>query len=240
MTPTPESEPNDGNAVGEVNAVAAPGAVSGAVGTANDLDIFSVNLTAGQHWRWTLDGACGALAPHLAVVEQANSVPILVSRGATAGRATLDQLVLKTGTYNFIVRDSRNVPSGTTQNQGSANHRYVLGAEQSPRPATQVAVPSTTQATLPDKFNSLLFSFTLASSTPVTVHARTPASDVDTRLTLFSVTTGAWLGTNDDANGTTTDSTLTGTLPAGEYRALVDNLDEGATGLSIELQLTSP
>ena len=244
VTVVAEAEPNDGNAAGEVNALAAPGAVSGTVGAANDLDIFQVSLTAGSTWTWTLDGACGALAPHLAIVEGANSVPILVSRGTAGGRAVLEQLVLKSGTYNFIVRDARNVPAATTQNQGSPQHRYQLSGAASARAPGSASVPGTFPSTLPDRYQAAVFAFTLSASTPVTVRARaqqkSPASDLDTRLGLYSVTTQAWLGTNDDASGSTTDSLLTGTLPAGEYRAVVDNLNEAAADLSFELQLTSP
>jgi len=69
---------------------------------------------------------------------------------------------------------------------------------------------------------------------------KAPASDLDTRLTLFNATTNQWFGTNDDISGSNTDSRLTGTLAAGNYLVVVDNLSETANDLSFQLAITSP
>ena len=65
-------------------------------------------------------------------------------------------------------------------------------------------------------------------------------SDVDTRLTLYNSTTNQWFGTNDDAAGLGSDSKLTGTLSAGDYLVVVDNVSETANNLTYQLVLTSP
>ena len=239
-----EQEPNDGAGVGELDALTAPGAKSGTIGRANDVDIFMVALTAGQQWRWRVDAHGSSLEPHLSVTEAQGTVPVLVARGSAGGVVEIEQLVLKTGSYAVIVRDSRNVPSSGSQGVGSAQHSYVVSGEASTRTPVLIAVPSTTAGGLTTRYATALHRFTLAASTAVTLQAlattKTPPSDLDTRLTLFSTTTNQWLGTNDDASGTNTDSKLTGTLPAGSYLVVVDNVSETATDLSFELSATSP
>ena len=61
-----------------------------------------------------------------------------------------------------------------------------------------------------------------------------------TSVSLFNSTTNQWFGTNDDAAGLGSDSKLTGTLTAGDYLAVVDNLSETANNLTYQLVLTSP
>lgn len=239
-----EVEPNNGAAAGQLDSITFPGAKQGAVGAANDVDIFLVSLTAGQQVRWTAAAQGSALAPHLSITESQNTVPILAARGVAGGAVSLEQLVLKTASYAIIVRDARNVPSTTSQNVGSPQHAYVVGSVASTRAPVQVAVPSTTNGTLPTRFASALFKFNVASAAMVTVNVlakgKAPSSDLDTRLTLFNATTNTWLGTNDDLSGSNTDSRLTGTLPAGDYFAVVDNLLETANDLTFQLVVSSP
>lgn len=240
-----EVEPNSGAPDGgQLDSITAPGAKQGAVGTANDIDIFTVMLTAGTRWTWSLASNGSVLAPHLAVSEFANTVPALVSRGAAGGTASIEQLVLKTGTYAVIVRDSRNVPASTTQNAGSAAHTYTVSGAASVRAPMPVAVPSTTPGTLANRYASALYAFALTSSTAVTVNVRAKAkatpSDMDSRLTLFAKSTNQWVGTNDDLSGASTDSKLSGTLTPGDYWVVVDNVSETSNDLSFELVITSP
>jgi hypothetical protein len=239
-----EQEPNNGATATQVNALPVPGAIGGAVGAANDIDVFQVVLQAGQQWKWTLDAASSTLAPHLSIVEQTNSVPLIVARGTAGGQVVVEQLVLKSSTYNLIVRDSRNVPSSTSQNQGSAAHTYSLTGAASTRTPQVIAVPGTASGTLASRYASALYGFTLTTATPVTLNARaktkSPPSDLDTRLTLFKKSTNQWAGTNDDPSLSETDARLTGTLDPGEYWVIVENVSETAVDLSFQLAATSP
>lgn len=234
-------EPNNG---AQVDSITVPGARQGAIGVANDLDVFTVLLTAGQQVRWTVEAKSPVLAPHLTISEALNTVPILVSRGSVGSAVTIEQLVLKTGNYAVVVRDSRNVPSASSQNVGSALHAYVLSSEASTRTPTSVLVPSTTNGLFANRYASALYRFTLATSTAVTVNvlakSKAPASDLDTRLTIYNTTSNNWFGTNDDIAVSNTDSRLGGTLPPGDYLIAVDNLSETANDLSYQVSISSP
>lgn len=237
-----ENEPNDGNPT--TNALTAPATVAGAIGTANDVDVFMVDLTVGDQWKWSLDARGSAMTPHLTIMESANSVPIVVARGPAGGSARIEQLVLKTGSYAVIIRDSNNVPAKTSKNVGSPSHTWELRGEPSTRAALPLPVPGVVSGSLADPWDSALHGFTLTTSTQVTleIKARTksPATDLDTRLTLFNASMNLWMGTNDDQTAANTDSLLTGPLPPGDYRVLVENLDESATSLGFEVTATSP
>ena len=194
--------------------------------------------------RWTLDAQGSPLTPHLSVSEGQNTVPVLVARGVAGGAVVIEQLVLKTATYAIIVRDSRNVPAASSQNAGSALHAYVLSAAATARTPVQVTVPSTTNGLLASRYASALHRFTVTTAAQFTLNVlaknKAPASDLDTRLTLFNSTTNQWFGTNDDISGANTDSRLTGMLAAGDYLVVVDNLSETAVDLSFQLALSSP
>ena len=56
-------EPNNGNTQTELNEPTVPVAVHGAIGTADDIDIFAVDLVAGQLLRWTIESDGGEHAP---------------------------------------------------------------------------------------------------------------------------------------------------------------------------------
>ncbi len=60
-----EVEPNNGATATQLDTITVPGAKQGAIGTANDLDIYALALTAGQRLRWTLDSSGSSLAPYL-------------------------------------------------------------------------------------------------------------------------------------------------------------------------------
>lgn len=64
-----------------------------------------------------------------------------------------------------------------------------------------------------------------------------PASDVDSRLSLYSETTGSWLITNDNPPNEQ-DSLVIGVLPVGEYRVIVDNVNPDAVDLGFELDFS--
>lgn len=232
-------EPNNGATATQLDSITVPGAKQGAIGTANDLDIYALPLTAGQRLRWTLDSNSSSFAPYLSISEAMNTVPIVVARGTVGGSVFLEQLVVKTATYLVIARDARNVPSSTSQNAGSAQHTYVLNNAVSTVTPTTVLVPSTTPATFASRYANAVFRFTLTTSTAVTLNLNA-TGDADTRLTLFNTSTNQWFGTNDDLALGNKNSKLTGTLTAGDYLAVCDNVSETANNLGFTLGITSP
>jgi len=142
-------------------------------------------------------------------------------------------------TYLVIARDARNVPSATSQNVGSAQHTYVLAAVTSTVAPTTVLVPSTTAGSFASRYANAVFRFSLTASTAVTLNLNA-TGDADTRLTRFNTSTNQWFGTNDDLSVSNTNSKLTGTLTAGDYLAVCDNVSETANNLGFTLGITSP
>jgi hypothetical protein len=239
---TEEVEPNNGDTATEVNMVSPPVAMSGAIGAANDIDIFAVNLTAGELLRWTIAADDQNYAPHLAISEASNMRPVTLAYGASGASESFHHFAMKTGLHYLIVRDARNVPAEGSQNIGGAAVRYSLRSSAPTIAATPVTIPSRVSHTLPGVFELGYFSFTLAQSTDLTIEVfaqrKVPASDMDSRLSLFYLTGDEWLITNDNPALDQADSVVTGVLPAGEYRVVVDNVDPLAADLAFELDFS--
>lgn len=240
---TEEVEPNNGNTPTEVNMVSLPVTNTGAIGTTNDIDIFAVNLTAGELLRWTITANDQNYAPHLAISEATNMRPVTLAFGAPGASESFHHFAMKTGLHYLIVRDARNVPAEMSENIGGGIVRYALQSSAPTIAATSVTIPSRTSHTLPGVFELGYFSFTLAQSTDLKIEVfaqrKVPASDMDSRLSLFSVTGDEWLITNDNPALDQPDSVVTGVLPAGEYRVVVDNVDPEAADLAFELDLSA-
>lgn len=238
-----EQEPNNAATATQVNAFATPGAMTGAIDPANDLEVLTVSLAAGEVWRWTLEpaSASSVLAPHLAIAENANQVPSLVGRGGQGATVTQEQFALSNGRYNLIVRDARNV--GTSQNVGGPMHQWRLRAERSSRVPAAITLPTVASHTLTSATAQGLFSFTLSTMSTVTIEVRcqgkAPASDMDPRLSLFDANQKRWVQTNDDRALSNVDPLLEGPLPAGSYVLVVDNVKAAPADLSYELRVSS-
>lgn len=235
---TEEIEPNNGETATEFNMVTLPVASSGAISVANDIDIFAVDLTAGELLRWTIAADDQNLAPHLAISEATNSRPVTVAYSEAGGSESFHHFAMKSGLHYLIVRDARNVPSDQSQNAGDPSARYSLrtaAATISPEPVT---IPSRVSHTLPGVFELAYFSFTLVQPTDLKIEVfadrKIPSSDVDSRLSLFYVTGDEWLITNDNPQLDQPDSLVTGMLPVGEYRVVIDNVNPEAVDLSFE------
>lgn len=236
-----EKEPNDGKTTTEIDAMTIPGAMSGTLDPAKDVDIFAVEPKAGELWQWTLAPSGADLAPHLTVFDTAadNLNPTVLATAAAGSTVTLQHFVLSGGSFVAAVRDARNVGGGG--NVGGPSFGYTLTAtKKTPQPTT-VTVPSTKTGKLASLSSVDLFTFTLATATDMDVIIRaerkTPASTLDSRLSLFDTKAKKSIGTNDDASGTTTDSQLGGTLPAGTYIAVVENEGTDGADLSYEIEL---
>ena len=230
--------------VADVNALAIPGDVTGAVDPADDLDIFTVQLSAGDTWQWQLEAADGGLlAGHLAIAEHANKVPNLVGRAAAGGAVTQEQFALSSGRYNVFVRDVRNV-TAPSQHLGGPAYDYRLTVTKQVKTPAPLTLPANLTATLPSRTAQALYSFTTTTSSMVVISVKAqnkaPASDLDGRLSLFDANAKLWLKTNDDqVLGSNADPLIQGTLPAGTYVIVLDNVSPAASDLSYELHVTS-
>lgn len=236
-----EKEPNNGATATEIDAMTLPGIMKGAIDPANDVDIFSITPAAGEFWEWTLAPSGADLAPHLTIfdTDPGNKTnPNVLAKGDAAQAVTLQHFVLGSGKFVAAVRDARNVPSPT--GRGGATYGYTLTAKKKTPAPIAVTFPSTKTGKLASLSSVDLYAFTLTASTGLDVIIRaerkTAPSTLDSRLSLFNVTTKTSVGTNDDASGSTTDSQLGGTLPAGSYVAVVENEGTNATDLSYEIE----
>jgi len=237
-----ETEPNNAGAAGETNAVTFPATVRGAITPADDLDILRVTLAPGELWTWRLTSPGGVFAPHLSIVEETNATPVLLALAGAGGNAEQPHFVLQGGTYFLIVRDSRNVPSASSQHAGGADHTWQLSGTSPAAQPGLVELPSTTEASLATPFSIGLHQFQAAQGTMldavVNAVRRAPPSDMDTRLSLYDVTNRDWLITNDD-DGTSRDSRVGGEMPtSGAYILIVDNINPAATVRDYSLVLT--
>lgn len=241
LTMQDEKEPNDGASATEVGTMTMPGVMKGAIDPANDVDIFSIAPAPGELWEWTLAPTGADLAPHLTIFDtdpNNTTNPNVLAKGDAAQTITLSHFVLGTGKLVAAVRDARNVPSGT--GRGGPTYGYTLTAKKKTPAPVAATFPSTKTGKLASLSSVDLYAFTLAASTGLDVIIRADRkaapSTLDSRLSLFSVTTKKSVGTNDDATAGTTDSQLGGTLPAGSYLAVVENEGTNASDLSYEIE----
>ena len=242
LTEQTEKEPNNGATATEVNAMKLPGSMTGVIDPANDVDIFGIDVAPGEFWEWTLTPTGADLAPHLTVFDTAPSSlnPTRLVAGAAGGPSSLQHFVLRPGSFVAAVRDTRNVP--TASGKGGPTYGYKLvGKKKTPNLVT-VTLPSTKTATLASLSSLDLYTFTANAGTgfDVVVKAarKAPASTLDSRLSLFDLTTKQTLITNDDAAGTS-DSQIGGTLPStGAYVVILENEGTNGADLSYQIEFT--
>jgi hypothetical protein len=217
-----------------------PGQMTGALDPANDVDIFAINVSAGEFYEWTLTPSGADLAPHLTVFDTASNSknPTRLVAGAPGKASTLSHFVLQDGSFVAAVRDSRNVPKGT--GVGGAGFGYVLEAKKVAASPTSVTFPSTKSGKLASLGALDLYTFDAVANTGFDIVLRaarkTPASTLDSRMSLFDKSTNKVLITNDDASGTS-DSQVGGTLPStGSYIVVIESEGTDAADLSYELE----
>lgn len=247
-TPLPsgtESEPNDGKAETETNPMTVPGEMKAAIGTPNDRDIFTVGVSQGELWEWTITPTA-ELAPHLAVfdITPDNMNPSRVVFGDAGKVALLEHFVLRPGKFVAGVRDARNVPTET--GKGGPGFGYTLRAVKKTLAPVAVSFPSTKSGRLAGPGALDFYSFTATKGTifGIVVKAARKAqpSTLDSRLSLYNLTTKTPIITNDNA-GTSTDSQVGGEIPEnGEYLVVLENEGNNPADLSYELvfQTTQP
>ena len=166
--------------------------------------------------------------------------PTALAKGDAAQTVTLQHFVLNDGKFVAAVRDARNVP--TPAGNGGPTFGYALTAQRKTPQPVAVTLPSTKTGKLASLSSVDLYAFTLTTATGLDVvikaARKVPASTLDSRLSIFETTAKKDIGTNDDASGSTTDSQLGGTLPAGNYVVVVENEGTNATDLSYEIDFT--
>jgi hypothetical protein len=231
-----ESEPNDGNAAAETDPITLPCTVTGALSSADDVDIFDATLTAGTLITWTLTPGSSAMTPYLGIVEKDDSVPHLVVKGGAGAAVEQEQYVLKSSLWHAIVMDSRATPPGPGGD-------WTLTAALSTPAPTALAIPSTVQGSLRHRTAVALYRFHADANQGfdlvINAARKSPASDLDSRISLWDQTHQKWLATNDDdAAATTSDSRLfsDGLTAAADLVLVVENVSETAQDLSFELQ----
>lgn len=240
-----EAEPNDGKTETETNAMTLPGEMKGTIDPADDRDIFSVTVSKGELWQWTITPAA-PMAPHLAVFDLLpdNKNPSRVVFADTGAPATLDHFVLSDGKFVAGVRDARNVPTAT--GKGGPTFGYTLRAVKRALAPVAVTFPSTKSGTLagPGALDFYSFRATKGTVFGIVVKAarKVPASTLDSRLSLFDLTAKKPIITNDNA-GASPDSQIGGQIPeTSDYLVVLENEGTNPTDLSYELvfQTTEP
>lgn len=225
LATTSEQEPNNGATSTEYNAVQVPALVKGTIGTAGDMDLFGVTLQAGERLSMTLRSD-GNLQPHLTIFDPAGKLPTALNPGPGA-EVLVEYYALESAPLIIGVRDRRNIGSGS-QNVGDPSFTYTLSLTPLTRPPISASIAGQHSSSLSPAGTVRVFAFTASASDDLTLQVLakqlTPASDVDSRLSLFHPANKAWLGTNDDQTPGSGDSLIQGAVPFdGTYHAIVEN-----------------
>lgn len=248
--PLTESEPNDLATATDYDDVALPFEMTGTLESKStpDVDVLFASLQAGDLWTWRLQGPSGKLSPDLYLLEKANAVPYLLSFAPPGQVAEQEQFVLASGPWYAVVADRRNPSDSTTACAGATcwggpDFDWRLTVERTSRTPKAVTFPSTVSGTLRHPRAIDLYGFH-ASSTfrfdiDLKAERKSPASDVESQMSLFDATNKKWVITNN-GSGTTNDAHVGGdALPAtADYVLVVENLNQAAVDLSYELSFT--
>jgi hypothetical protein len=241
LTIATEVEPNGGTPATAVGTMVLPGTMNGKIDPANDVDIFSIQLSPGEFWDWTATPTTADLAPHVIVFDTAGGQnPNVVGFGAAGAPATLQHFVLSTGTFVVGVRDARNVPTAT--GKGGPTYGYALtGKRATPAPiAVSFPVKKTGKLASIGAVDLYTFTGTNGQGFDVFVRGATPASTIDSRLSIFDIPAKITIGINDDDTTTadTRDTKLGGATAApSTYMIVVENEGTNAADLSYEIEL---
>ena len=237
-----ESEPNNGSTTTEFNAITVPSLITGAIGSANDADVFSFTAQAGDRLAVTATSD-GDAQLHLAVFgETSLDVPPAVNAFGQGNNAFAEYYVLKAGTYFIAVRDRRNVGSSPA-GVGGASFTYSLSVAPLSRAPQALTLGQSVASQLSPAGTVRVFSFSATKDDDLELRAMakglTPASDVDTRLSLFHPGQKAWLGTNDNPSLSESDSLLKGKMPfTGTYHVVVENVADSGSDLRVEVSVS--
>ena len=235
-----EKEPNDGATATEYQTVSWPIQITGAIGKANDTDLFRITAKAGDRLVVKVTPSA-QLQPHLVIFDQKGKLPTAANAGPKAIMA--EYYMLKSDDLLVGVRDRRNVIK-PVQGVGGSGFTYTLSITRLKRAPTPVTISVEKSGTLSPAGTVRVFSYTATQGLDIqlTVKAKKLASpsDVDSRLSLFHPGQKAWLGTNDNPSLGVSDSVLKGKMPFnGTYHAIVENVELGATDLRFAFRATT-
>lgn len=230
-----EQEPNDGTTTTEYNTIQVPALVKGAIGQADDIDLFGVAAQAGERFTVTVTSD-GTLQPHLVVFDPEDKLPTAAHPGP-GSTVMAEYYPLKSVTILIGVRDRRNVGS-SSQHVGGAGFTYTMTVTPLTRAPVTVTVGGQQSAALDPPGTVRVFSFSASQSDDLDIAVLTGGSDVDARLSLFHPGQKAWLGTNEDL--VSSDALLTGPMPfSGTFHAIVENVAETfGSNLGFALKIT--
>lgn len=231
-----ETEPNDGQEadLSDVDQLVVGGAVSGAIGTAGDVDVFFFDTEPGQLYRLTLvPPNQSELAAHLTVIDagRGGEAPgldfVKIDKAESGLTSSLEILAMGQGGYYAIVRDTRNVDDDA--GVGSSSHSYLLSVEQRQIEAGGVTFPSNMSGTLDTSGSVDLYSFTGTEGDDVLFDFDT-GGDIDGRMWIYAEATGDWIARNDDRAQGDLDPLIDAPLTeSGSMYLVVENIEPGAT-----------
>lgn len=237
-----EREPNNGATATELNPMTVPGEMDGKIEPANDIDLFGVTLTPGELWEWTITPSSADLAPHVTVFDtKAGTLnPTLLLAGTAGAAASLDHFVLRTGAFVAAVRDARNVP--TPSGKGGPAYGYSLVARKKAINAVSVTFPATKSGRLASLSTIDLFTFvgTGGKGFDIKVKAarKLAPSTLDSRLSLYDVTTKTTFITNDDVAGTSDSEIGSASASSDTFVVVLENEGVDAADLSYDIEFT--
>lgn len=239
-----ESEPNngtllDGGAI-QVNTYTPPGAISGTISPADDVDAFGLSFEVGSVWSWEVVPAA-SLAPVLFVSDNRpqndpDGTPNTLVKGAAGETIRQEQFVFAARTYYGAVGDARSAGS-------KAGGAYVLTVAPLTRTPTALQPGKVVKATLASRGAIDLYSITTMGGDgwdlDIRAHRKTPASDMDSFVSIYETNLKKRLLSNDDISLNESDSHIGTSIASGSYVVVVSNLTEAPTDLSYEIELTS-
>lgn len=250
--PHTEAEPNGGDPLTDVNPIEVGWAMAGAIGTVGDADVYQLNTQAGHVYRLELTSAAASeMDGVLTVLDSGrNDEPpgedfVKVSKEPADSSAVLEFIAFGDGHY-IIVRDQHNIGGATV---GGAAFTYALRVREIPiadRIVRELTFPAGFDDALDEAGGINLYSFNVDMGTDIEIDldARDldPKSDIDSRMTIWSKTTGTWGARNDDEMNTE-DSFIAAPLPiGGDLYLLVENVEsvKPLTDLRYHLTATLP
>lgn len=234
----PEVEPNDGKTVDQLQEIDLPSLVAGAIGSANDADIFALNVIAGDRLRVEVTPT-GELRPHVAVFSGAGvDIPPAVN-ASDSGSVLVEYYALAGGQLLVGIRDRRNV-GDTPAGVGGPTLGYTLSVTRLARDPIPIVVGETKVESLAPSGTVRVFSFDAQKDDALTLQVLTESlsqpSTADARLSLFHPASQSRLGTNEALDSG--DALLEGSMPlAGTYHAIVENVALDADDLRFSFSL---
>lgn len=234
-----EVEPNNGTPIEAIGTMALPGTMNGAIDPASDVDTFAIDLAPGEFWDWTATPTGADLAPHVLIFDttKGNLNPNVVGLAGAGAPATLQHFVLRPGKFVVVVRDARNVGAG---GKGGPTYGYALTARRKAPQPIAVTFPTTKTGKLASLGSVDLYTFTGTNGKgwDIVIRAQRKASPstLNSRLSVFDLTSKQAVATNDNVAGTT-DSQLGGATAApSTYMVIVENEGTNPADLSYEIE----